>query len=102
VSPTPAIPLTPPVTERLAVLHYDVDEEESHIEVDQEAARRTGAGPLLVRVCPAHVYELAPDGAVTVTAAACLECGTCLAVAPPGVLRWHHPRGGFGVTYREG
>jgi len=101
VSPTP-VPAAMPVQERLAVLHYDVDEEESHIEIDQEAARRTGAGPLLVRVCAAKVYAIAPDGSVTATAAACLECGTCLAVAPPGVLRWHYPRGGFGVTYREG
>ena len=33
---------------------------------------------------------------------ACLECGTCLAVAAPGALTWHYPRGGFGVQFREG
>ena len=53
-------------------------------------------------MCPAHVYSEAPDGTIAVEAAACLECGTCLAVAPPGSLRWHYPRGGFGVTFREG
>jgi ferredoxin like protein len=90
------------VPERLAANHYDVDEEESHIEVDQDAARRTQAGPLLERICPAHVYAALPDGSVQVSAAACLECGTCLAVAPAGVLRWHYPRGGFGVAFREG
>ena len=37
-----------------------------------------------------------------VQAAACLECGTCLAVAPAGVLRWHYPRGGYGIAFREG
>jgi ferredoxin like protein len=90
------------VPERLARNRYEVDGETSHIEVDQAAARATGAGQLLMRVCPAHVYSQAPDGSVLVQHAACLECGACLAVAPPGVLRWHYPRGGFGVTYREG
>lgn len=90
------------VPERLAKNHYAVDEEESHIQVDQGAARRTDAGALLERVCAAHVYRREPDGSVTVSAAACLECGTCLAVAPPGVLTWHYPRGGYGIGFREG
>ena len=34
--------------------------------------------------------------------AACLECGTCLAMAPKGVLKWHYPRGSFGIMFREG
>ena len=89
------------VPERLARDRYEVDEA-SHIEVDQERARATGAAPLLERICPAHVYRAEPDGSVGVTHAACLECGTCLAVAPPGVLRWHYPAGGYGVAYREG
>ena len=42
------------------------------------------------------------DGTISVEYAACLDCGTCLAVAPPGVLEWHYPRGGFGVSYRGG
>lgn len=91
-----------PVPERLAANHYDIDEEQPHIHVDQEAARRANAGPLLERICPAEVYRCEPDGSVSVSAAACLECGTCLAVAPPGVLTWVYPRGGFGVSFREG
>jgi ferredoxin like protein len=90
------------VPQRLGLLAFHLDEECPHIEVDQDAARATGAAALLERVCPAHVYRAEPDGSIGVTYAACLECGTCLAVAPPGVLRWHYPRGGFGVTYREG
>jgi ferredoxin like protein len=90
------------VPERLARNHYDVDEQESHIHVDQDACRRTGAAELLERVCAARVYRRQEDGSVTVSAAACLECGTCLAVAPPGVLSWHYPRGGYGVSFREG
>ena len=90
------------VPERLARNRYDVDEGTPHIEVHQDEARRTGAGALLVRICPAHVYSQEPDGSLAVAYAACLECGTCRAVAPPGTLTWHYPRGGYGVTFREG
>ena len=55
-----------------------------------------------MRICPAHVYTEEADGSVGFTAAACLECGTCLAVAPEGALSWHYPRGGFGVAFRQG
>ena len=90
------------VPDRLARNHYDLNEGQSHIEVDQDRARVTGAGPLLERVCPAHVYRAEPDGSVGVEYAACLECGSCLAIAPAGVLRWVYPRGGQGVAYRLG
>lgn len=90
------------IPERLAKVRFQTDEEQSHIEVNQEVARRTGTGRLLVRVCPAHVYGEEPDGTISVAYAACLECGTCLAVAAPGSLTWHYPRGGFGVAFREG
>jgi len=89
------------VPERLARNRYAPDGQ-SHIQVDQDRARATGAAALLVRVCPAHVYSEAPDGTLAVQHAACLECGACLAVAPPGVLRWHYPRGGYGIAYRLG
>jgi electron transfer flavoprotein-quinone oxidoreductase len=32
----------------------------------------------------------------------CKQYGTCLAIAAPGALKWHYPRGGFGVQFREG
>lgn len=90
------------VAERLNANVYNLDEEESHIVVDQDVARRTGTGRLLIRVCPAHVYSEQADGSIGVEYAACLECGTCLAVAAPGALTWRYPRGGFGIAYREG
>lgn len=90
------------VAERLDKDRYNTDTEESHISIDQAAATRTGAGKLLERICPAHVYSLQADGKVGVLHAACLECGTCLAIAPEGVLMWHYPRGGMGIIYREG
>ena len=90
------------VPERLAKNRFNLDEEESHIEVNQEIAKATGTGRALVACCPAHVYSEEPDGTISVEYAACLECGTCLAIAAPGALRWHYPRGGFGVQFREG
>lgn len=90
------------VTERLAKNSYEVDEGNSHIVVHQDEARRTGTGKLLVRVCPAHVYSEEADGTISVEYAACLECGTCLAVAAPGTLEWHYPDGAMGIAFREG
>lgn len=90
------------ITERLNGNLYYLDEEESHIKVNQEVAKKTGDGKLLVRICPAHVYSEEADGSIGVSYAACLECGTCLAVAKPDLLEWHYPRGGFGVSFREG
>lgn len=88
--------------ERLAQNRFETDEQESHIELDQEVVRRTGAADLLVRVCPAGVYSKEADGSVTAEYAACCECGACLAIAPPGALSWRYPRGGMGVQFREG
>ena len=90
------------IPQRLNVNRYELDEEESHIEVNQELAKATGTGKRIVAVCPAHVYTEEADGTISVEYAACLECGTCLAVASPGALTWHYPRGGMGIQFREG
>jgi ferredoxin like protein len=89
------------VARRLAVNSYNVSEI-SHIEVYQEIAKETGSGKLLVKVCPARVYSENEDGTIGVLFAACMECGTCKAVASPGSLMWHYPNGGFGINFREG
>lgn len=90
------------VPERLGKNRFVLDEEQPHIEVHQEALARSGFADALVACCPAHVYSKQPDGTIGVEYAACLECATCLALAPEGTLTWHYPRGGFGVQYREG
>lgn len=78
------------------------DEEESHIHVDQEIARRTGTGKAIVAICPAKVYAEEADGTISVEYAACSECGACLAIAAPGALTWRYPRGGMGIQLRQG
>lgn len=89
------------VTQRLAGNSF-VEDHESHIEIDQERAKATGVGKLLVRVCPAHVYSENEDGSIGVMYAACMECGTCLALTDADVLKWHYPNGGYGISFREG
>jgi ferredoxin like protein len=64
------------VPERLTKNRFLLDEEQCHIEVNQEIARATGTGKLLVACCPAHVYAEQADGTISVEYAACLECGT--------------------------
>ena len=90
------------VPEVLAKNRFELDEEESHIEVNQEVVKATGCARAIAACCPAHVYSQEVDGTLSVEYAACLECGTCLAVAAPGALKWHYPRGGFGIQFREG
>ena len=90
------------VPELLAKNRFELDEEESHIEVNQKVVKATGCGRAIVACCPAQVYTQQADGTLSVEYAACLECGTCLAVAAPGALKWHYPRGGFGIQFREG
>ncbi|MDR1213775.1 MAG: 4Fe-4S dicluster domain-containing protein [Propionibacteriaceae bacterium] len=90
------------LNQRLASDRFLTDESASHITVDQELARSTGTAERLIAICPAGVYSRAADGSLAVEYAACLECGTCLAVADPGTLTWHYPAGGHGVQFREG
>lgn len=90
------------ITDRLARNRYETDEDFCHIHVNQEVARATDAGAILTRVCPANVYREEDDGTITVEYAACLECGACLAAAPPGSLTWTYPQGGYGIQFREG
>ncbi|MDR2373271.1 MAG: 4Fe-4S dicluster domain-containing protein [Bifidobacteriaceae bacterium] len=89
------------IAERLGRNQYELDAN-SHISLDQAAAKAAGVGRLLESICPAGVYSVGEDGVIGVLWAACLECGACLALAPSGVLTWHYPSGGAGVVYRQG
>ncbi|MCL2471013.1 MAG: 4Fe-4S dicluster domain-containing protein [Propionibacteriaceae bacterium] len=91
-----------PVAERLAGNRFILNEEESHIVVNQVVAKATGTADRIIAVCPAQVYSKAADGTVQAEYAACMECGTCFAVASPGALSWSYPAGGYGVQFRDG
>ena len=79
------------VPERLTKNRFLLDEEQCHIKVNQEIAKATGSGKAIVACCPAHVYTEEPDGTISVEYAACLECGTCLAIAAPGARSGRAP-----------
>ena len=49
-------------SERLTKNRFLLDEEQSHIEVNQEIAKATGTGKLIVACCPAHVTPRNPTG----------------------------------------
>jgi len=55
-----------------------------------------------VLVCPAGLYALNDEGAVTLTIDGCLECGTCRIACGAEVLEWNYPGGGTGVQFRFG
>ncbi|QKF62119.1 ferredoxin family protein [Campylobacter curvus] len=90
------------VTERLNKNLYYLDEKNSHIKINQENLKKSGIGKLLVDICPAHVYTQESNGDVSASYAACLECGTCFALANKGELDWHYPIGGCGICFKEG
>ncbi len=88
---------------RLGLDKYEIDEQQSHIVVDQDLCRKCTARPCLT-VCPAFVYAWI-DEQVAVRYENCVECGTCQIACDSlgsGGLTWNNPAGGFGIMYRFG
>ncbi|MBK8048796.1 MAG: 4Fe-4S dicluster domain-containing protein [Anaerolineales bacterium] len=87
----------------LGLDRYEIDEEQSHIQVDQSRCQRCQLQPCLT-VCPAAVYVVT-EGEVTARYENCLECGTCQIACDSGGaggITWRPPRGGFGIAFRYG
>jgi ferredoxin like protein len=88
---------------RLGLDKYEIDEENSHITVDQTLCQTCAAKPCLT-VCPAEVYKLV-DNEIAVRYENCLECGTCeisCDTGGNGSIDWQPPQGGFGIVFRFG
>ena len=88
---------------RLGLDKYEIDEQESHIKVDQACCRDCKDKPCLT-VCPAYVYAWI-DEQVAVRYENCLECGTCQISCDTGGnkgITWRNPPGGFGIMFRYG
>lgn len=82
---------------------YEIDEEQSHIQVTAERCTQCEVKPCLT-VCPASVYKWV-DGHIAVSYENCLECGTCLIACysgGKGAISWRNPQGGFGIIFRYG
>ena len=88
----------PPIVERLATLHFTVDET-PHIAVDGELCRGCEPHPCL-GFCPARCFTPGAQGGIDYYYVGCLECGTCLLLCDRGAVRWSYPRGGCGISYR--
>ncbi len=89
--------------DRLGLDKYEIDEEHSHIQVDQSACQGCRLRPCLT-VCPAAVY-VAVDGEIVARYENCLECGTCQIACDTGGeggITWNPPQGGFGIVFRYG
>ena len=57
----------------------------------------------LVKVCPAALYKIGPDGRKSFDYAGCLECGTCRICCEETIVsRWDNPAPMMGVQYRFG
>lgn len=87
----------------LGLDRYEIDEANSHIQVDQACCNRCGLKPCLT-VCPAAVY-VAVEGEITARYENCLECGTCQIACDSGGaggITWRPPQGGFGIVFRYG
>ena len=87
--------------ELLGLDKFIVDEEEAHIVLDKRICATCKEKPCLV-VCPAVLYTLKGEE-INFEYAGCLECGTCRVVCKnKGIIKWHYPRGSFGVSFRYG
>lgn len=95
----PGRPKPGSVDAKLGVNVFKLDQQ-PHIEIDLETCRTVCTERVCLRVCPADLYEPNDEGDMTVNWEGCLECGTCLICCDEKALRWHYPRGGFGVQYR--
>ena len=88
---------------RLGLDKYEIDEQQSHILVDQALCQICCERPCLT-VCPAGVYKWV-DGQIMVSYENCLECGTCQISCDhggKGGITWSNPSGGFGIVFRYG
>jgi ferredoxin like protein len=89
--------------DRLGLDKYEIDEANSHIQVDQSRCWLCRRQPCLT-VCPAAVYVLV-EGEVVARYENCLECGTCQVACDTGGeggITWNPPQGGFGIQFRYG
>ena len=56
-----------------------------------------------MKVCPAALYKIGPDGRKSFDYAGCLECGTCRICCEETIVsRWDNPAPMMGVQYRFG
>ena len=94
--------MTVRVEDRLFNNRYVVDSGRPHIKVKPHTTP-SQALLALMRICPAHCYDLNDRGQVEVTSDGCLECGTCRVICTEfRNVEWDYPRGGYGILFKFG
>lgn len=89
--------------DKLYLVRFNTDKK-SHIRiVDQEVCQEQCQDMACTRICPAHVYDWdEEEKRITVNYEGCLECGTCRVGCSRNNIEWDYPRGGFGVSWKNG
>lgn len=87
------------IEQRLALNHYDVDNE-AHIKIKAEICQKCGEQQCLY-VCPAECFKF-KEGKISFSYEGCLECGSCRISCDQEAIEWSYPRAGFGVSYEYG
>ncbi|TJW10762.1 ferredoxin family protein [Parvibacter caecicola] len=98
-------PIDVNVDEKLSLNRYEVDEENAHIRLKDEAECPNFQEEFdkLIIACPAALYRRDEEGRPSFDYAGCLECGTCRIICSDTILDyWRYPGPTMGVEYRWG
>lgn len=90
--------------DKLFNLRYKTDETRSHLVIaEPDVCARVCQDKPCTIFCPVGVYKWEPlVERISVSYEKCVECGACRIGCPYYNIEWVYPRGGFGVTYKNG
>ncbi|MHB1651991.1 MAG: ferredoxin family protein [Desulfitobacteriaceae bacterium] len=88
--------------DKLYLVRFNTDKQ-NHIRIaDGDVCLKCQDKPCTL-ICPAHVYDWDnEEKRIAVGYEGCLECGTCRVGCPFSNILWEYPRGGFGVSWKNG
>lgn len=90
------------LTDKLFLIRFNTDKI-SHIKIIDPQVCLQNEDKTCTRICPTHVYHWdEEEKRISVGYEGCVECGTCRIGCPHGNIDWHYPRGGFGVSWKNG
>lgn len=88
--------------DKLFLVRFNTDKV-SHIRIIDPQVCIQNEDRNCTRICPTHVYHWDEvEKRISIGYEGCVECGTCRIGCPHGNIDWHYPRGGFGVSWKNG